>query len=145
MKTIILSMLMLFITISTLAQPNREKIKALKVAFITDKLDLTEKEAQQFWPIYNAYEKENSKSRKQFHENRNAINWETLDEKQAKDLIKEMSIAEDKRHIRSQKYMVDLQQVLPAKKIILLKKAEDDFKRQMMDHYKKRQQRKNKP
>ena len=35
---------------------NREKIKSLKVAFITDRLELSAKEAQQFWPVYNDYE-----------------------------------------------------------------------------------------
>lgn len=35
-----------------------DKIQALKIAFITEKLQLTSAEAQQFWPVYNAYEKE---------------------------------------------------------------------------------------
>src|SRR5690606_25598231 len=35
-----------------------EQIEAIKVAFITNKLDLTSKEAQRFWPIYNSYQKE---------------------------------------------------------------------------------------
>jgi len=33
----------------------REKIKARKIAFITDKVGLTSKEAETFWPIYNEY------------------------------------------------------------------------------------------
>ena len=41
---------------TTMAASNIPSIKALKVAHITEKLDLTEKEAQQFWPIYNAYD-----------------------------------------------------------------------------------------
>lgn len=35
-----------------------EKIEALKVAFITQKLELTPDEAQKFWPVYNNYEKD---------------------------------------------------------------------------------------
>lgn len=35
-----------------------EKIEALKIAFITQKLDLTTDEAQKFWPVYNQYEQE---------------------------------------------------------------------------------------
>ena len=35
-----------------------EKIKALKIAFITQKLQLTPEEAQKFWPIYDQYERE---------------------------------------------------------------------------------------
>ena len=33
-----------------------EKIEALKIAFITQKLELTSDEAQKFWPIYSQYE-----------------------------------------------------------------------------------------
>ena len=35
-----------------------EKIQALKIAFITQKLQLTPDEAQKFWPIYNQYDNE---------------------------------------------------------------------------------------
>ncbi len=35
-----------------------EKIQALKIAFITQKLDLSTDEAQKFWPVYNKYEAE---------------------------------------------------------------------------------------
>ena len=57
MKTQIL----LFFLLSVLAvnaQPKdkiRERIKAQRVAFITDRLSLTPDEAQKFWPIYNQF------------------------------------------------------------------------------------------
>ncbi|MEO8765765.1 MAG: hypothetical protein ABI416_15805 [Ginsengibacter sp.] len=35
-----------------------EKIQALKIAFITNKLQLTPGEAQKFWPVYNQYDNE---------------------------------------------------------------------------------------
>lgn len=33
-----------------------EKIQALKIAFITQKLELSSDEAQKFWPVFNRYE-----------------------------------------------------------------------------------------
>ena len=47
----------LLLTMNVVAQSpeKRERIKALKVAFITEKLELTESEAQKFWPIYNTF------------------------------------------------------------------------------------------
>jgi hypothetical protein len=33
-----------------------EKIEALKIAFITQRLELTSEEAQRFWPVYGQYE-----------------------------------------------------------------------------------------
>nr|MDQ6889459.1 hypothetical protein [Bacteroidota bacterium] len=38
--------------------PRGERVEALKIAFITQKLDLTADEAQKFWPVYNQYENE---------------------------------------------------------------------------------------
>ena len=35
-----------------------EKIQALKIAFITNKLQLTPAEAQKFWPVYDQYDNE---------------------------------------------------------------------------------------
>jgi hypothetical protein len=34
----------------------QDRIQALKIAFITQKLQLTSEEAQRFWPVYNNYE-----------------------------------------------------------------------------------------
>ena len=38
--------------------PQAEKIQALKIAFITQKLQLSTAEAEKFWPVYNQYENE---------------------------------------------------------------------------------------
>jgi hypothetical protein len=35
-----------------------EKIQSLKIAFITQKLQLTSAEAENFWPVYNQYDTE---------------------------------------------------------------------------------------
>ena len=48
----------------------REKVKALKVAYITEQLELTTDEAQKFWPIYNAFDEKQSEL---LHEKMRAI------------------------------------------------------------------------
>lgn len=35
-----------------------ERLQALKIAYLTKKLDLSPEEAQRFWPIYNKYTEE---------------------------------------------------------------------------------------
>lgn len=63
-KIVTLSMIVLFSVSSVLyaqEQPDnkeQEKIKALEIAFISRKLNLTENEAQRFWPIYNEYKRD---------------------------------------------------------------------------------------
>ena len=59
-------LLILFIILSGLpvikaqdgGDPKAEKIQSLKIAFITQKLQLTPDEAQKFWPVYNQYQTE---------------------------------------------------------------------------------------
>ena len=36
----------------------KDKVKAQRVAYITQELELSETEAQKFWPIYNTYQSE---------------------------------------------------------------------------------------
>ena len=36
----------------------KEKIRAYKVAFLTEKLNLSAKEAQKFWPLYNEFDQQ---------------------------------------------------------------------------------------
>ena len=43
-----------------------EKIEALKIAFITQRLNLTPEEAQKFWPVFNQYESEMKTLRQNF-------------------------------------------------------------------------------
>jgi hypothetical protein len=138
MKTITSIIFIISFSLISFSQQNRDKIKTLKIAFITEKLDLSEKEAQQFWPIYNAFEDEQYQIRRNSFQGRNKINFETLTEKEASSLLKEMRSVETKRHALKTKFIDDLTKILPAKKIIMLDKVEDDFKHQMFEEYRRR-------
>lgn len=132
---------LVFLLISTLSfaqdyKEKREKVKALKVAFITEKLELTSEEAQKFWPLYNAYDE--SKSELRYEKMRNILNRfkpgnvESLSEKEASALLIQMEkIEEDLFNLR-RKFIKDLQSIVSAKKIIKLKKAEEDFNRELL-------------
>jgi hypothetical protein len=61
-------MIVLGATLVTVAQDSDEKgggnrIEALKIAYLTKKLNLSTDEAQKFWPIYNQYVSEIRKTR----------------------------------------------------------------------------------
>lgn len=58
MKKYLLIILLIIVGLSRVNAQNGEKIKALKIAFITQKLQLTPEEAQRFWPVYDQYENE---------------------------------------------------------------------------------------
>lgn len=146
MKKLLPIILLLFVSLNITAQhKNRERIKALKVSVITEKLDLSEKEAQQFWPIYNAHEKETYAIRfKEVKAIRKEIrqNIDTLTDEKANELLTRLSKAENKMHELRMEFVNKLSGILSPKKIILLKIAEDDFKRKMFDEFKKRKKEK---
>ena len=136
-KNILLLTLILFSTIS-FSQDKHEQIQALKVALITEELNLSEIEAQKFWPIYNAFEEKNSQLRKDSREKRKSIDFETISDSEAKTLLKELNVMSNKKNDIHNKYISDLQKVLPAKKVLLLNKAENEFKHKMFEEFKKR-------
>ncbi|GAL64001.1 Spy/CpxP family protein refolding chaperone [Algibacter lectus] len=142
MKTYISTLFVLLFTVSVFAQhKDRERIQALKVSFITEKLDLTAKEAQAFWPIYNAYDE---KSRKCKYEDMRGIRKEikdnaaTLTDAKAEELLEKFVQAENTLHQERVNLIVNLKKIISPKKIILLKATEDDFNRKLFDEYKKR-------
>ena len=57
MKKIVFTLL-IFAPFLTLAQGQRGKMEARKVAWLTTKLDLSAEDAKVFWPIYNDYVRE---------------------------------------------------------------------------------------
>ena len=147
MKKILILTVIFLCSLAVTAQESRDKIKALKVSFITEKLELTQIEAQQFWPIYNDYENVTHKIK--FEDLRNIRreikdNVNSLSDKKASELLDKLSKIESKLYEEEISFNNKLAKVISPKKILLLKVAEEDFKRKMFDQYKK-MKRDNKP
>ena len=138
-RKFIVPILFLLVTTFAFAQGHKEKqekIKALKVAYITEQLELTTDEAQKFWPIYNDYQEKQFDLR---HEKMRTIlgkldvgNIEKLSEKEASALLSQMQGVEETLFTLQKKYIKDLQSILSDKKIMKLKKAEGDFNRHLL-------------
>jgi hypothetical protein len=142
MKHTIITLLFIAFTFNTFAQKSErhERIKALKVALITEKLQLTETEAQKFWPIYNAHEKEMEMLRINGREKRKNLNLETITEAEAKIALQDLLAFEKEQHELKSDLVESLMTAIPAKKIILLKVVEDQFKKSMLEELKKRRE-----
>lgn len=116
---------------------DKEKIKTLKIAFLTEKLNLTTKEAQGFWPIYNNYESAKDKLRdKGYDEIRSKIrDADQLSENQAAELIKKVIQHEDEENKIFEDFSSQITKVISAKKMLILLRSEDEFKRQLIRQY----------
>lgn len=145
MKSIKLLPIILFlVSISTFAQGGKQgekkaQIKALKVAFITEELKLTSAEAEKFWPLYNAYDSEQSDLRhKKLKSLVNRMESGTVDamsDKEASAFLNQMENTEDEIFQNKKKFGNSLKSILPPIKIIKLKKAEEDFSRKLLRQY----------
>ncbi|MEJ1223636.1 hypothetical protein [Sediminicola sp. 1XM1-17] len=135
--------LMFLITFFSIAQDraDREKIKTLKVAFITERLDLSSKEAQLFWPIYNEHESTVEALRvKEWSQVRYKIkNANNLTEKEADALLELYNALEKEKQDSYVRMFSKLKNVLSSKKTLLLIQSESDFKRQLMKMYRQKQ------
>ncbi|MDG1529554.1 MAG: sensor of ECF-type sigma factor [Polaribacter sp.] len=119
-----------------------EKIKALKVSFITEKLELTSNEASKFWPIYNKFETERYKlyhvKRAEMKKKIDGLGGiDELSEKQAEVFTKDMLALDKSNYDTNVRYQNALKKVISYKKMVKLQMAERDFNRQMIRRYRK--------
>ncbi|MGB7395629.1 MAG: hypothetical protein WA913_14665 [Pricia sp.] len=118
-------------------KPDENKIKSLKIAFITERLDLNPSEAQTFWPIYNEYEKNREVLREREHNQiRSKIkDSESLSEKQANDLLDQYLTFEEEEEELDKNFIEKISKVISAKKTLLLLRSEHEFKKELLKQY----------
>lgn len=128
---------------------NHERIKVLKTTFITNALDLSSKEAEKFWPVYNEYSKtiqevKNEKMRalRQYARDKGGV--DNLSDKEATQMLEDY-INIDANVLAAKKTLYKkLNGVIPPKKIIKLFKAEQDFNKELLKRFRERRERMNK-
>lgn len=140
MKRFVLLIAIIGFGISLNAQNGKNKLEAQRVAFITQRLNLTPEEAQQFWPIFNQYTEKLQQIRSSTKADK------PLDEISDADAEK-MILSEFDRESRELDLKKDLHQklkkVISIKKIAKLYKAERDFKGMLLERIQQRQEKRN--
>ncbi len=125
-------MIAVFASTAVLAQAGKhDKIEALKVSFITDKVNLSTQEAQSFWPLYNEYNDKIKFARKNFRQQYNNINDFKTDKEADDFLSAELKLKQTEVDLQKE-YYEKFKKILGAKKTGLLKKAEEDFKKEII-------------
>ena len=121
-------------------RPDREKLKSLKIAFLTEKLDLSSKEAEAFWPVYNAHEdRMNAFRNTERSEFKGKLqDLETLSEYEADELLVKYMDLETKKQKEQKAFISNMQKIISSKKTMLLLKTEEDFKRKLIQQYRQR-------
>ena len=113
----------------------RERVRAEKVAFLTAEIDLTESEAQVFWPIYNEIQKAERESFEDVRVAYDAMAKGVAEKKSGKEMEKLVHAyidAKDKSDGIETKYLNKLMKALPAEKVARYYLAEEKFRHQQI-------------
>ncbi len=141
MKKTVLLALMVAMSVVAVAQTkkkfDKEEMKAQKVAYITEKVQLTPDEAQQFWPLYNELQEKIRLVHKQRFELEKSIDEasSTADYERVNDAMVQSRV--EMATLRKT-YYEKYKQVLSAEKIHRLFKAERGFKKVLLDRFEKK-------
>jgi len=139
---------MAFLSINTYAQEDkdersiREQIETEKIAFFTEKIGLTLKEAERFWPVYNEYwDKKNAilQERKQ-KMNAYLNGTRTFSNKELEELADSYVDYRMQKAKLLEEYHEKFKEVLPVEKVMRVYMADYDFKSYLLKKIKKQGQ-----
>jgi hypothetical protein len=113
-----------------------ERIKAQHIAFISNRLQLTPKEAEQFWPLFNEFHDKQKAIRKAADEQRKKPFDEMTDTEVEKMIASELDIQSRELELRKEYYQ-KFKTIISVKKIAKLYRAERDFRMSVLDNIKR--------
>ena len=144
MKRLLTICLLAAISLGTFAQDKEckqekmhEKFQADKVAFISQKMDLSVKEAEAFWPIYNEYSKASDEAHKEMMAAVGKIHKSAeLSDAEVAGAIDALLAAQKKENELMAQYTAKFKKVLPVKKVAAFFAAEDAFRKHLFHRFK---------
>ncbi|MBC8047602.1 MAG: hypothetical protein H7Y00_12455 [Fimbriimonadaceae bacterium] len=143
MKNIFFSTLFAVTTVLVSAQmpdgpPDNEKVESLRIAFLTNYLDLTSEESQKFWPVYNQMRDELKVVMDKEMNLKKDKDFSKMSDAELNQVMKDHFDNEQKILDTKKKYAEEFKKVLPLRKVVLLADAENEFKRKLLEHAKDR-------
>lgn len=124
-------------------EAHRERIKALKTAYITQELNLSTEIAEKFWPIYNDYEARKKDLHRREHLDMDLSRPECIDEAQANGMLQEYLDVEREEYILKKRLFKELKEIISAQDILKLHKLEDEFHKKLIREYRAKKDRDN--
>lgn len=151
MKKWLLILAMISPTTTLLAQPGgpvaaarQEQVKAAKIGFITRELNLTEEEAQKFWPVYNKFDNEREAHRRKMMALRleTGSSGDVMTDKEAEAAVEQYLQLRQEEVDLEKRFYQSVKKVLPAEKVALLFQAEKRFQRELLRNLQQRREEK---
>lgn len=132
--------LFVLLAFNVVAQPaasKRDKIDALRVSFINQKVNFTSQETQLFWPLYDEYNDKLENARKSFRQQYiKNTDFTALTDKEADAYINAELALKQREYELYKEYFEKFKKVLPIKKVALIRRAEEEFKKELIKNIK---------
>ena len=128
---VVIFFLFLLATGFAVAQGGNTKVEALRVAFISKRLELSTAEAEKFWPVYNEYTDKMQAIKRNL---RQAYKRkpEPLTEKDAEELYKLDLQSQQAEADTYRQYSEKLKAIIGVKRMVVLRVAEEDFRKELI-------------
>lgn len=107
-----------------------ERIKSLKIAFVTEKLALTPDESEKFWPVYNQMEAERASL---MAEKKSDFGDDITDKEAQLYITKHFDIREKEIQLE-RRYIDKFKTLLPDRKVAKLLWVEKQFRQEVMSN-----------
>ncbi len=142
MKRILFLFVALIMNVAVFAQPRNgqhrfERIHAIKVGFITDRVKLTPEQAEKFWPVYNQFEDEMRTIRREFMAKNNKGNEHVTDE-QSLQMIEDNLDYQQQMLDLKKKYKDQFLKVITPQQLAKLMDTEREFKQMLLKRLQER-------
>lgn len=141
MKQIIVTFLFLmpFLVSAQGGGDRRKEIESYKIAFLTQKLELSAEEAKVFWPIYTDWQREQEELRRERSQKmisfRKISEIEELSDSQVQTLIMNDFNMRQREINLDRRYYSKLRESLPIKVIGKFYRAQEAFKKDLLSKY----------
>ncbi|MEL6535444.1 MAG: Spy/CpxP family protein refolding chaperone [Bacteroidota bacterium] len=115
----------------------QQEMESARIAFLTQKLDLTSEQAQQFWPIYFELEDKRREIRKSLRDTRMEAGAE-FSEEEASNMIVAFQDMRQKELTLEKEYSQKMLGVLSARQVVKLLRAEEEFRQYVIQQLRER-------
>ena len=131
----------LMMTTAANAQPGElpeDKVRQLRIAFITENLELTPDEAEKFWPVFNAYTKERKNVRGEIRQINETIESGGASENQVRTHIERIYTLQIQEAEAQKKMLSEVLPILGPVRTGRLMGLEDKFRQKLIQRFKER-------
>jgi hypothetical protein len=115
-----------------------ERINNLRIAYLTEKLELTPQQAERFWPVYREFSQERMKLRNEFRDAQRTIDPNRPDPAKQQALV-DLGLKTRQRELDLEKdYSNRLLKVISAQQLLNLRQGEREFVNILRDQIQQR-------